>query len=231
MRKVGPLFIALVLVAGCKEPPAIRASAGPELRPGNGWVLGRSRDGSVQLLIPSGWRIGVDRATDLMGGLQNIGAGASDGGESSALDQMRQGIAREESESEQAKLAELESKGIVIHAINSSRPIVGETRTKFTVERQRDKHNRMYEEIDEIGRKLFARKPKVDELQLPIGKAVRFSASEPLRDGSTKHQIAYFVIDGKDLYTLRFVTQEPLETVKAVADDVARSLRIKSSAK
>ncbi|AIE86248.1 hypothetical protein OP10G_2880 [Fimbriimonas ginsengisoli Gsoil 348] len=195
-----------------------------------GWTPGQSRDGSVTLAVAPGWRVGVDKADNLLSALGSAGGDSSSDPNGSALSADLQRMAadsdRRSQEMEQKELASLEKRGIVIQVINGSRPTIGEDRTKYYVVRHHLSGNVGWAEATDAERRHYAYPPKPEEVKLPIGKAYRFFADDKLRDGSDRHQISYVVIDGEYTYTLRFLTQEDAQTISSIADPVAQSWRI-----
>lgn len=227
MYKVVLPVLALALVAGCKPKPELHVTAGPAKPLPAGWTDATSKDGMVSLGVPSGWRFGVDR----MGGmpdLQNMGIGEGDQA-NAGVQQFTQQMQQQGAAEEKQKLDELDAKGIVIHVINGSKPIFDEARTKYIVQRYDGDSNWDFDGAAEKERSVYAFKPARQDLNLSIGKVAKLSASEELRNGSTKHRISYLAIDGKKLYVLRFVTQESKEAISSIADQVAETWRIKPS--
>lgn len=224
-RFVLPLTVLALAAAGCQPKPALHVKQALTTPLPTGWTDAVSKDGVVTVGVPSGWRFGVDRTTTVAD-LQGMGLGESEMNNPD-VQQITQQIESQGSAEEQQKLEELYAKGIVVHVINGSKPIVDETRTKFTVQRYEDSSNWTLEDAAEKERKVYAFKPARQDVELPIGKVVKLSASEELRNGSTKHRISYLAVDGKTLYVLRFVTQEAKDSIQSIADPVAQTWRIK----
>ncbi|MGV3617666.1 MAG: hypothetical protein ACO1SV_20260 [Fimbriimonas sp.] len=227
MRKL-VLPVALLLVAaGCKSKPELHVQRAPVKPLPAGWSEAASKDGVVSLGVPSGWRFGVDRIF-AMGDLQGMGIGEGDQ-TNNAVQQMTQQLQSQGNEEEKKKLDELFAKGIVIHVINGSKPIADEGRTKFIVHRYDGDGNWDFDAAADKERGAYAHKPQRQDVQLPIGKAVKLSASEELRNGSVRHRISYLAIEGKSLYVLRFATEEGKDTIASIADAVAETWRIRPS--
>ena len=122
---------------GCKKAPAIHVDPAPAAVLPGGWTKGASKDGTVFVGIPNGWRQGVDKMTDGLGDLSAIGGGSTPSVDPEAS-QMGQDIAnmsanmkREADEQEQKQLAKLEAEGIIVDGINCSKQIRCEARTRL----------------------------------------------------------------------------------------------------
>lgn len=217
---------------GCKKAPTIHVDPAPAATLPGGWTKGASKDGTVSVGIPNGWRQGVDKMTDGLGDLSAIGGGSTPSTDPEAS-QMGQDIAnmsanmkREADEQEQKQLAKLESLGIIVHAINGSKQIPGEARTRFYVRRYRKDSNATWEDAKATERQEYVHAQTPQEVKLPIGKALKYSEDEEMRDGGVVHKISYVIVDGASAYSLRFVTEESAETISSIADQVAQTWRI-----
>lgn len=239
MKRLCLEFIILVGIlsfglTGCKRAPELHVTAAPPAVLEGGWLSASSPDGSVTLGIPPGWKAGVDTsAGSLSDMMSNIGGSntdsqpISDPALNSQLQDMAQKMEQKDKEAEQKALAKLAEKGIVINAINGSKPIPGEERTHFYVKVFHSGGPISKEDAIDIEKNHFAFPPKPTNVQLPIGAALRFAADDSLRDGMTLHQISYVVVDGSDFYTLRFITEEDATAIQQIAEAVANTFRIK----
>lgn len=218
-----------LLALGCYSGPAIVPKE-VAFTPTNGMTEGGSDDGKVKIGIPSGWRQGVDRAmSGFDSGMLGQGDGSTPQGEAgAALEQLSKEIDKMGDEAEKEQLEKLKAKGIIVHVINGSKPIIGEQRTKFIVKRESDSANWTWEMAEKFEKKQFLHNQTPKTVQLPIGEARRFEETRQLVDGANFTQISYIVISGKDLYSLRFITEEAPEAVKSIDKQVAESLRIKA---
>jgi len=200
------------------------------------WTRGESNDHTVSLGIPGGWRQGVDKLSD---GLDLSGLGGSSmdsaapGGNVDAS-QLGQDIAnmdaqmrKESAEKEKAELEKLEKAGVIVHVINGSKQLPGEARTRFYVRRFRKDSNVTWDDAMATEAKEYSHAQKPTEVRLPIGKALRYSGDDELRDGGVVHRISYVVVDGTNAYCLRFITEESGEVISSIADQVAQTWRIK----
>jgi len=200
-----------------------------------GWALGKSADGAVRIGVPSGWRVGVDKMSsplDLGGSqnsqppdpqLQNSQLGQD-------LQKMAADMDRRSDQMEQKELKSLADHGILINVITmGSRPTPGEARTRFYVKRKGLGHPASLLEAAEMERGEFEHKPTPLNVVLPIGPALKMSETRTLRDGGEFHQTSYLVVDGEDVYAIRFITEESPGIVDSISDQVVRSLRISPS--
>jgi hypothetical protein len=220
--------IALILLfAGCKAKPEIHVLKAPAKPLPVGWTEAVSKDGVVSVGLPGGWRNGVDKPSTIAG-LSDMGLSETDQA-NPAIQQMQRETAAQDAEDERREMERLDQKGIVIHAINGSKPVFDEARTRFIVQRYQGDVNWEFEQAADYERHQYAFKPKRQDLTLPIGKALKLFACEELRNGSTRHRISYLAIDGKKLYVLRFMTEESAEAIASIADQVAQTWRIRPS--
>ncbi|MEZ0324881.1 MAG: hypothetical protein ACAH95_03175 [Fimbriimonas sp.] len=217
------LLFGALLLAGCNRTPAVHVKNVPEQAPPS-WTMAHSPDGKVSIAVAPGWRYGVDRMPMIdLGALQS-----SDPEGGKPLEQMTSDMQNSADQEELKELEEMAKRGIVINVISEgTRPIPGEARTRYYVLKTSHGGPISLVEAADIERKHYVLKPKYDTIQLPIGEALRCQAKEELRDGGVRHQISYVVVDGNDMYSLRFVTQESAQTIEAIAEPAAQSLRIK----
>jgi len=221
----------LLVLVGCKSAPPIHVTSSSPATIPTGWAVGQSDDRTVTVGIPQGWRQGVDKLTDGLGDLSGLGGGM--GSNTPDASQMGSDIAnmdaqlrKDSDENEKKALADLEKKGIIVNVINGSKQIPGEARTKFYVRRFKKDSNVTWDDAMATEKENFAFAPKPTEVKLPIGKALRYSADEEMRDGGVVHRISYVVVDGHNAYSLRFVTEESGDVIKSIADQVANTWRI-----
>lgn len=199
----------------------------------SGWSQLESRDGDTWIGVAPGW---YDRFTEKLPG-SDLSSGGLDSGNPTGgsgnseldaqLQQLNQTLMDRMHENVQQKKEELYAKGILFEAYNSGRPVFDEVRTHYLVQRKTGNGNWTWETAENEERKAYAFKPKKQDMELPIGKVLKLSASEELRNGSTVHRISYLAIEGPKLYILRFVTEQSPETISSVSDSVAQTWRIK----
>lgn len=226
MRKFVLPLAALALVSGCQRPkPALHVANAPAQMLPAGWADAASQDGAVKVSVPSGWRFGVDRLGGGLADLGNFGLSESDMANPD-IQRITQQAETQGAAEEKQQLEELFKKGIIVHVINGSKPIVGEARTRFVVQRYEQSSNWSLDEATEAERKQYGHKPTRQDVTLPIGKAVKLFGSDELRNGSTRHRVSYLAADGKKLYVLRFVTEEGKDVIQSIADAVAQTWRI-----
>jgi hypothetical protein len=228
--------IAIFLVGaagGCRKGAESHVDTVPPAELPAGWSYAKSSDGAVSIAVPPGWRAGADTAansiTDMtsnLGGSSLDNQPPTDTPDNGEMQKLAQSLAQEDKRAEQKAMAELEAKGIILNVLNGSRPIPGEKRTRFYVERSHGTGTAYAQDAVASEQTRYAHMPKPTVVSLPIGKAVRLSADDSLIDGMTLHQTSYIVVDANDTYTLRFVTEEAPESIQRIEDAVAKSLRI-----
>jgi hypothetical protein len=235
-RQVVWALLTAAASIGCRKGVESHALAAPAAALPSGWSYVKSRDDTVSIAIPPGWRSGADTAGNSIKDLTaNLGTSsldnqpAGDTPENAEMQKLAQNAALEDKQAEQKAMAELEAKGIVINVINGSRPIPGEARTRFYVKRSQGGGTAYAQDALADEQKHYGNSSKPTVVDLPIGKAMRFSIDDALKDGMTLHEISYVVLDANDTYSLRFITEEAPETIQSIEETVARSLRIKSS--
>jgi hypothetical protein len=164
-----------------------------------------------------------------IGGLGDAGIPSTptDSAAASQLQQFSAEMEKQDREMEQKELERLEKKGVVVQAINSSKPVFDEARTRFYVLRKHVDGNPGWAEATDMERRHYAFPPTPVEVKLPIGKSYRLSADDTLRNGSIRHEISYLAIEGSDIYVLRFITQEDASVIKTIADSVAQTWRVR----
>ena len=162
----------------------------------------------------------------MAGNTGSEGTGATNDELGKALGDMVKQSEAEAKKEEQAALDKYKAEGIILHCVNSSRPTPGEKPTTFYLKKQSQGGNWTWEDAEksEVGQ--FKNKPKATKLTLPTGQALRFQDTWQLIDGANYTQVSYVIPNGKDLYTLRFITEESAETVTGIDKQVAESLRI-----
>jgi hypothetical protein len=242
------LMTTLCFISGCSSGPAISVKQVAFKAP-TGWSKGMSDDQTVNIAIAPGWRQGVDRIytpatdnplgattgapTDLMGG-QPTGPGGmpdpvanqNEQDMKRMLDNIDASIEKDSKEYEKKELEELAKKGVLINVISGGKPTIGEARTRYFVVKTSQGSNWSWAEAEANERGKFVKKPAVKEVDLPIGKAHRMEETRQLVDGAFYTIISYLVPNGKDLYTIRFITEEQAMVVTQIDKEVAESLRI-----
>ncbi|MDH4389626.1 MAG: hypothetical protein QE269_12965 [Fimbriimonas sp.] len=223
-------FVTLVAVIGCSGLP-IEVKASSFVLP-TGFAKGATDDGAVEIAIPGGWRQGVDRMMEspLLGQSGGMGetSAISDPEATKALQDMSGVFAEMSNEAEREALEKLKKKGNVLNVISmSNKPIIGEARTRFYVQKTTQGANWSWDSAHQLERDQYFHKQAAKEVDLPIGKAHRMEETITKVDGGVKTTISYLIPNGKDLYCLRFVTQEDANVIKSIEKQVAQSIRIK----
>ena len=214
---------------GCKPGPTEHVKLVPLTLP-TGWVVIEDKGQGISVAIPPSWKAGTGTASDLSS-MMNNGVDPSTAGQvdpNSALGQIQgsmEGSAKLDEAKEAARLA---AKGIYLSATDGSRGTIGETRTSLDLKKVA--HDGSYSMEDAVAdekdslRGLGAGDPK--PIKLPIGNAVKFNAEATTRGGDKVNHIHYVVVDGKNVYVLRFRSTNNPQAIQSVADDVVNTLRI-----
>lgn len=225
------VLIFASVVTGCASGPALhvrKVASGPLPA---GWVAMTSKDGDTSVGVPGGWfdRFSPEGIRAMMG-TPDMGTGEMPASNDPQLNEVMQNLSKSLENDAKEKLRQIRerqyAKGILLQAYNTSRGVFDEIHTQYVVQRMEGSGNWSWESAAECERGHYAYKPKRQEVQLPIGKGLKLSADETLRNGSTIHRISYLAIEGKRLYTLRFQTEEAKNAIDQYADAVAQTWRI-----
>jgi hypothetical protein len=224
------LICCLTVVVGCGGPPIQVKSTSFVLL--DGFAKGASDDGAVEIAIPSGWRQGVDRMMEapLLGQSGGMGetSATSDPEATKALEQMSGAFTEMSNDAEREALEKLKKKGNILNVISlGSKPIIGEARTRFYVQKTTQVANWSWDSAHQLERDQYFHKQAGKEVDLPIGRAHRMEETITKVDGGVKTTIGQLIPNGKDLYCLRFVTQDDANVIKSIEKRVAQSIRIK----
>jgi hypothetical protein len=207
--------IFLVFAVGCKKGPmAVVKDPGPA-QLSAGAVLAESSDKTVSIAIPSGWKRGSESSFS-MPSMSDLGSGM--GSEQSTP-------STEESANEAEEAAELEKRGILVWANDSSKPIPGEERTHFSVKKIDESMS--LDEAAEAAKGNLINEGAIQKVELPIGPAARLEAKNTKKDGGELFTILYVVVNGNQVYNIRFTTQNGPTAVQSIEQEVINSLRIK----
>lgn len=234
MNRSTLILLAGLSIIGCSSGPAIVVTKTAFVLP-PGATQAQSDDKSVTVGLPGGWRVGVSggmSSHDMMSGMVgDAGSGASGDNSASgelgkALGDMAKQNEAEMKKEEQEALEKYKAEGIILHCVNSSKPIPGEKPTAFYIKKQSQGGNWSWEDAEksEVGQ--YKTKPKAAKIALPIGQAIRMQDTWQLVDGANYTEISYVIPNGKDLYTLRFITEESAEVLTGIDKQVAESFRI-----
>ena len=215
------LPLLIVVFSGCKHGPlVVTKDPGPAQLP-QGATLAESSDRTASLVVPNGWRRGgpdslsAPSLGDMMGSMG--GSGSSD---------LQNGIASSEQAGDAQMAADLEKKGVLIWINDSSKPIPGEERTHFSVKLLKGERKTLEEAVEDAKGDLINEAPPT-YVELPIGKVGRLQAKNTKIDGGELNQVLYLIVNGSDVYKIRFATQNGDTVIPQVEDQVMQSLRIK----
>lgn len=235
------LAIVVLGVVGC-QPAAVSHVKDVPLDLPAGWTLAENKEHGMKVGVAPGWRSGVDSLKDSLGALgDSIGALANtpppaNGSGSSSTDGMNatlQGMARDieqtAKEDEQKELERLASRGVYVHVIDSSKPIVGEERTRYYIKQVVGTGPADLESAAATERQHVLGSGSPEIVQLPIGKCLRLESEVTTKGGDKVHRISYVVVDGKSSYVLRFSSTNNPTSITAIDREVAKTWRIKPS--
>lgn len=214
MRRALCLF-AVLAVVGCQGPEIVLKDA-PQAQVAAGWQFHATGDNKVSLAAPVGWqpsRIPKDPAMRA---------------QMSPLELQRMIEYEEDVRARDAQLG-----GKIRLFDTSYRTQMIETDTTLYLREEDLGHNVSLEEARKLKRKEFAMastgedKDEVGEVELPIGKAVCIDVTKRDQAGEQRSYVAYLIPSGKKLYTLRLMQHGDGANIRAIAAEVAKSIRIK----
>lgn len=218
MKKVLFASLLLVFAMGCKKSPVVVVKdAGPAQVP-QGTQIAESSDKSVSIMVASGWKRGGPNSMSMpsLGGLGEMGEGMGSGAP----------IVPEDTALDAQEAAELEKKNILIWVNGSSRPIPGEQRTYYRVKMKKDGPMSVEDAAKEAALDML-NEGAPQFVELPIGKAARLEGLTKKIDGGELFEIVYVVVNGEEVYNIKFGTQESPSAVQTIEKDVINTLRIK----
>jgi len=224
MRWIAFLCLSLVIV-GCKGgPKSVVKYPGPAAIP-DGATLAESSDRTVSIMVPPGWNRGGPSSNPL-GSLRDMGTDSSTSELPSGTRDLANSMASQDQAAEAEEAAELEKKGILVWVNDSTKPIVGEERTHYSVKLVKDAGASLEQAAQD------AKADLIDEgaptyVELPIGKAARFQTKNIKVDGGELNQILYIIVNGVDIYKVRFATQNGEQAINLIEKPVIDSIRIK----
>jgi hypothetical protein len=211
--------LAGVLVTGCKHGPATTLKIVPfELPPG--YTKVENPEQGLAIGAPPGWGIGAVSTMDV-GGLAGMDPSSMGGGDFAAK--------MEKANEEQAKadVKALEAKGIYLSIIDKgARPVVGEERTRCQIYKQDMGGNAQLEDATKKIQDDLINEDAPQMIDLPIGKAVKIHAHNVNRDGGNVDKYYYGLVNGQNMYIVRFVTEQASNDLDNISMIAMKSLRI-----
>jgi hypothetical protein len=227
-RSILVTAVLATLVVGCKSGPVEHLKdAGPATLPG-GWSSMESKEDGLSIGLPNGWKEGVGRQADLQSmGLNTDSFGGESSDPNNPMNQMMENFNQQNALDEAKAMEALRKKGILLHAVDSSRPVIGEERTRFYV--KRIEHDSPYplEEAAADEKEHLTSEGPAKNVQLPVGKAVQFVSNEKTRGGDEVTRVSYVLADGKLSYVIRFVATNNPSAVTSIEKQVAETFRAK----
>jgi len=197
--------IALLGLVGCTKKEITKLKAAPDPTLAAGWVVHRIDAIGCTFAAPENWvipkdGIGMDAQTlqNLSNPATAIGAG---GNESSA------------------------ASADYFLVDRNIRPIPGEPATSMIIRRQvRSGGANLKEEADTVAEE-YMREERTP-LTLPIGPGEQIRAAVGSRGGDTYRHIDIILVNGEDVYTIRFVSSQSMDAIKSVALPIMETFRV-----
>ncbi len=223
------LIVGLITcLIGCSSGGGIQTKRVAFVLP-QGWTKAENEE--VAFAVPTGWRKGANSlfgtTNPFEGGVPNDpSAPPMTAEEKKMAEDLGKTFSEMDKESELENMEKLKKKGIILQALSTGKPTIGEELTRYYVKKKSQNSNWTWSDVDASEQDCFLNKQKATEVKLPIGLAHRMQATWQLADGANYTQISYLVPKGSDLYVLRFITVEPPETITSIEKEVAQTLRI-----
>lgn len=220
MNKVLLASLLVVFAVGCKKGPVIVVKDPGPAQVTQGTQIAESSDKSVSIMVAPGWKRGSPNSSSMpsLGGLEGMGEGMGSAPPSN-----------EETAINAEEAADLEKKGILIWINGSSRPIPGEQRTYYRVKVKKDGPMSL-EDAATAAKDDMMNESAPQFIDLPIGKVARLEGLTKKIDGGELYEVIYVVVNGEDVYSVKFGTQEQPTIIQGIEKDVMNSLRIKPAA-
>lgn len=221
------LGLSFLLLAGCKHGSGIALkNPGPAPLPA-GWTLASDAETGVSVGLPGGWRVGVPRMIEPQSTAPTEEGAPTNQPMDPAIAQLSQGMQAESEAAEKQQLAKMREKdGIVLHAVDGSKPTIAEEPTRLYVKYIKDAG---WSDLDEAGHAEASSQHREMEKQivdLPVGKAMRLSAQGRNRIGDEECHVNYLFLDGNDAYVLRFSSTNNPSAILSIEKDVAQTFRL-----
>lgn len=225
MNKLAIVSLLMIFALGCKKGASVAVKDPGPYQAQAGEQIAESGDKNVSILVPGGWKRGgpMSSTTSMSETLGGLGEGTT-GELGENMQNMAQGMAKDEAAMDATEASELEAKGILIWVNDGSRPIPGETRTHYSVKKTSGASS--LEDAATAARDDITGESAPQMVEIPIGKAARFESKVTNRDGGEVFTIMYVVVNGEDAYQIKFVTQNMPSAVQSIEKQVIDSLRI-----
>ena len=225
------IAVLALLLVGCSPKPTVALKyPGPPIVP-DGWTVATDDATGVSIGLPPGWRLGLPRSTsplgDTMGG---DGSAPTDPNNPdpnmAAIQNMAKEVQAQDEEAEKRSLAKMrEKEGIILHAVDGSKPTIGEEPTRIYVIQQ--KHGFSLQDAVTDERSHMAGEDAGTAVERPVGKAWRLFTQGQNRIGDVECHISYLFVDGDTSYVLRFASTNSPEAILNVESQVAPTFRVR----
>lgn len=216
-------LLALLIATGCGKPASHLTQAPPAALPQD-WNVATNEKFGLTLGIAPGWREGQASMAAQMG----LGGDTTPDpyGDPNAQ-ALKDSLAKANQSNAVKEREQLEKDGILMLISDGSRTLPGEEPNQYVIQ-----HVSLPGEMDiENGAKVareeleFAHNPEF--IDTPMGKAARFILNYSNKSGDKIHKVMYVFVDGKEMYELKLSNTGQDNRIKAIADQVAQSFRIK----
>ena len=214
------------LLIGCQPKPTVALKfPGPAILP-DGWTVATDEATGASIGLPPGWRMGLPRSTQGLGDLAGGDGGVASDPNLAAIQNMAKEMQAKDEEAEKRSLAKMrEKEGIILHAVDGSKPTIGEEPTRIYIIQQ--KHGFSLQDAVTDERSHMSGEDAGKAVALPVGKAWRLFTQGQNRIGDVECHISYFFVDGDTSYVLRFASTNSPEAILNVEAQVAPTFRLR----
>jgi hypothetical protein len=140
---------------------------------------------------------------------------------------MGQIVGKDAQDQEDKEMAKMREDGVLINVIDSSKPTIGEARTRYYVKKKSYGGSVSLATASADEKSTYMEPGDGTDVVLPIGKAHRFEKQLQLQDGDQQMKISYVLVDGGDAYLIRFISTNSPDVFKSIEQQVAQTFRIK----
>lgn len=199
-------LLTLAALVGCGKREVTKLKAAPDPQVPAGWSVHRVDAANFGLAAPDNWQVPRDPGMDV-NTLQNLSNPA-----------VSYGLAP----GKESTTAE----AVLFLADKNVRPIPGEPMTSISVTRRLESGGaNVTDEADDVARE-YTKIHERNSIELPVGKAVEIKAVTGTRGGDTIRHIDYVLVNGEEVFVIRFVTTQSASTLTDVARPVMETFRV-----
>ena len=219
--------IAALALVGCGTPVAPSlASVSPAALPG-GYVLQNAEKYGISIGIPPGWRVASGETVDPKDAIAGTGMDTASNAPTgdTGIDNFIKKNEEERKKDEAAALLKLEERGVVIHVMSTTKGVLYETPTHYSVAIKPNPAATLAAAAQTVLERVPGEEKPVP-VTIPAGPAMLIKADKSMRDGGHVFTSKYVLQDGKTLIVVAFVTEADAAVISQIEKPVIDTLRI-----